>query len=572
MKNKLTKILFWTVFFSIVLIQLAVTQEKAIEWFKKGEEASEPDMKIHFYQKAIELDPDLIEAHYKLALVYKIENNYEKAIDSYNRALEIPKKDEDPELKVSMYYELGICYKRLNDFPKSSAALENALNLAEDKKIRSYIYYELGRNAVETEDFEKAFVLYNEGMQLGDENTNLFQNAIEDAKNKGLLKSNYQKGLKFLDDKDYESAIQAFSQVVEIDKEYKDVNLKLAEAKNGLSSQPDSGRTDNFFMQASDAFSNGDFKIAVEKYKRFTEQNPNNSIAYYNLGQCYEQLGDNALAIAAYQKALMIKENYVEARVALERIGGKPVDNDSNLTAANNFFLQKKYGDAIKAYLKYLKEKPKSFEAHFNLAYCYEQNDDLEAAIENYKKALYYNKKSKEAVQALARVEKIHLKQHLPELKKQIEDDIAAERFPEAKSKLKQFLEFKPDNPWAVKQARIIEEVMEGDANALADEPEATLPGKSPAKFADKNNDDSQDLAEQNESFDEIAGDDSLGNESPVSNGGEVRVKLMSGADEQNEVYADLFQSTDRTQHILYLIIGGAVVIIVLLIFILRRN
>jgi tetratricopeptide (TPR) repeat protein len=41
------------------------------------------------YKRAVELDPMMIEAHFKIASIYRILNNYDEAIREYNRVIQL---------------------------------------------------------------------------------------------------------------------------------------------------------------------------------------------------------------------------------------------------------------------------------------------------------------------------------------------------------------------------------------------------------------------------------------------------------------------------------------------------
>jgi tetratricopeptide (TPR) repeat protein len=75
--------------------------------------------------------------------------------------------------------------------------------------------------------------------------------------------------------------------------------------------------------EANKLFLQKDYNAAVEKYRQVSELSPFNSKCHYNLGLCYEPINNPKLAIAAYQKALLIKSNFTEAQTALAKSGGK---------------------------------------------------------------------------------------------------------------------------------------------------------------------------------------------------------------------------------------------------------
>ena len=64
-------------------------------------------------------------------------NRIDEAIDSFNRALELNKYDEE-----SLYY-LGLCYKEINDYNKSIEVFEKCLEYGDNNKKIYALLYEL---------------------------------------------------------------------------------------------------------------------------------------------------------------------------------------------------------------------------------------------------------------------------------------------------------------------------------------------------------------------------------------------------------------------------------------------
>ncbi|MGC8605328.1 MAG: tetratricopeptide repeat protein, partial [Desulfomonilaceae bacterium] len=70
----------------------AKAQEEAVEFYNKGVEALAQDRlddAINFFSQAIKVDPMDHYAYNNLGVAYKRKGDYKKAIQNYNRALEI---------------------------------------------------------------------------------------------------------------------------------------------------------------------------------------------------------------------------------------------------------------------------------------------------------------------------------------------------------------------------------------------------------------------------------------------------------------------------------------------------
>jgi len=452
---------------SLCLVKMALAQNTAEEWFQKGTQATSPDQKIQYYLKSIELDSTLVEAHYNLAYVYKNKEDYTNALTAFEKALNLGLKKKDERLNLSIFYELGICHKRLQNYYIAIEMLKNARKLAREEKIRVPILYELGRISMVIEKFDQALTFFNEGLELGEKNRELFQTAIEQASKEKLLDSLYVKGLSLLQEKDYAAATETFSKLNQIDQNYKDANIKLVELQNRKSDEPDvaSGVKADELMQAGNVlFLQQKYEQALEKYQQVTEISPFNSRCYYNMGQCYERLKNNKLAIAAYQKALLIKNNFADAQTALNRLGGEALNEevkDASFARGNSLFLQKKYNDAITEYSNFIKKEPLNFQAQYNIAVCYEQKGELELALRHYQNAFKMNESAENASEAITRTETKLKEKKLSALKQQIENDLDNERYWPANNRIRQYLQLAPGDQWAADKATVTNKALE---------------------------------------------------------------------------------------------------------------
>jgi len=564
MDNKNYLNCFSILLFSLCMIQFTFAQESAVEWFNKGTEASNPDDKIRYYQKSIELDSNLIEAHYNLAYIYKNKNEHEKGLQFLNKALNLCGKKTDKQLRFSICYELGICYKRTKYYSKSIEMFENAKQLAKDKKIRGHVLYELGRVALLVEDFDKALAQFNEGFQISEDNKELFQTVIEMTQREKLLTTLYNEGMTFLQQRKYNQAVEVLSEVYELEPNYKDTNIRLIEAQNQMHKESDLASTQNVdkhLKEAETFFSAKKYEQALNKYKGVTEISPFNSIAYYNMGQCYEKLENNEMAIAAYQKALLLKSNFKEATLALTQLGGKPLDQnikDANFTAANDLFLQKKYDEAIKEYNIFLKKNPLNFQAQFNLAFCYEQQGELNLAIEHYQESLKMNNASVEASQGLARVKAKRTEIQLTSLKRQIENDLDYKRFSSAKSRIEQYLNLNPKDRWALGKARDIDKAVESQKKA--ETPKERIVEEAPETLKETETPTEQSIEEVN-----------LDTTAHLTQN-EFMINDITNSDSVTKLASEPIQTEEKSQVFIYLIAGLIIISIGFIGFILKKQ
>jgi len=98
----------------------------------------------------------------------------------------------------------------------------------------------------------------------------------------------------------------------------------------------------------------GKFEEAIAAFNKALLIKPDYADAHNNMGVVLKEQGKLDEAIAAYNKALLIKPDFAEAH--------------NNMGAANN--AQGKFEEAIAAYNKALLIKPDYAEAHNNMSYC----------------------------------------------------------------------------------------------------------------------------------------------------------------------------------------------------------
>lgn len=114
------------------------------------------------------------------------------------------------------------------------------------------------------------------------------------------------------------------------------------------------------------------FKEAIKILKKILSQNPENEIAWYNMGVSYMKLKDYKKAIKCYENAIEIKPKYYDAW--------------NNLGVSYNNL--KEYKKAIECWKKAIKINPQDYHAWFNLGNAYAALEKYEEAINCYKKGI----------------------------------------------------------------------------------------------------------------------------------------------------------------------------------------
>ena len=83
---------------------------------------------IESFRKAVELEPDFAEAHYRLGLAYNATKQKEEADKAFEQAVKAYEKITKHEPKNSdAYYFLGLCYEKLGKYDDAVKALKEAV-------------------------------------------------------------------------------------------------------------------------------------------------------------------------------------------------------------------------------------------------------------------------------------------------------------------------------------------------------------------------------------------------------------------------------------------------------------
>ncbi len=119
----------------------------------------------------------------------------------------------------------------------------------------------------------------------------------------------------------------------------------------------------------------GEFKDALDYYKEATEKSPDDTIAWYGLGSCYDGLDKPEEAIAAYKQAVEIDPENADAHYNLGRYYRK----------------LGRYEDAIEAYDQAIEADPDHAASFFDLGMLYGKLEEFENGERSFNQVLRIN-------------------------------------------------------------------------------------------------------------------------------------------------------------------------------------
>ncbi len=161
---------------------LTSEQSEARTLLEKGKELFRQDHDkeaAETFQKALDLDPDFAEAHFRLGLTYAAQGQKEKAEEEYARAVEAYKKHVRTNQKdADAFFNMGLAYAKLSKHDEAVKALRQAVKIeTEDGDM----YYELGTELSKIAQYQEAVAAFQKAIDLDPDNYRALE-ALDKAK------------------------------------------------------------------------------------------------------------------------------------------------------------------------------------------------------------------------------------------------------------------------------------------------------------------------------------------------------------------------------------------------------
>ncbi len=279
---------------------------QAVNWFKAGMQETNPDKKIAAYAKALEFDPDFVEALYNLGLTYKKKQDYQQAEQYLARALSAKPGATPDEVRMRVTYELATVYRRNGKNPQAEEAFRQARSLAEDPAMRSTIALEAGRFLLEEGKHQEALDELREGQKSGGANAAQFEALLLQVQVAIELQRLYDAASDAQTSGNLRQAQSLFEQIKQMRPGYKDVDTRLASL--GLSLE--AGKKENvlavLYEQAHKQMRDGNLDLAVSTLESILQQDPQYKDAAAKAETVRKQL-------AQTQRDEFLEETYAEA-------------------------------------------------------------------------------------------------------------------------------------------------------------------------------------------------------------------------------------------------------------------
>lgn len=396
------------------------------------------DKALENYELARDIDPQVPHIYADIAFVARSEADYELAVDNYRKALELKNKidwkkalaytlwsNNQVEEAIAVFDEIqeyaisGYLYQSLNKFDKAIASYQKAIELdPKDHKTRfnlARLYhdteqYELAKEAYskvleqKPDDVETLFYLAVLEHELGniDIATNYYNDLLEDqladeAKLEGhdqLIKNNvhYNLGVAYKANNEFEKAETNFEKLLDDSVQQKgfdksnDVLKELSFIKIALGKDAEAEKIINNWLSKDPANVEArnlyaDFLVHVSRDRRAVDQ--------LRLASVLDKSIESRLKLA---NLLHAQNNLYEALAEYQTILQEYPDNlNAMLGAANNFKSLGFKDEAINIYRKAIEFHPNDVLANYNYGLLMQESENLAEAIKHYEKVLEVN-------------------------------------------------------------------------------------------------------------------------------------------------------------------------------------
>ena len=347
------------------------------------------------FSKAIELDPDYVNAYCNRGAVYYYKGEYEKAIIDYNKAIELNQRH------VITYNNRGVAYDNKDEQEKAIGDFTRAIEIKSDY---ADAYNNRGNAYGNKGEYDRAITDYTKAIELNSEFANAYHNRGNAYGNKG----------------EYDRAITDYTKAIELNSEFANAyhNRGVVYYSKNDFNQAIKDYTKAIELKSHDASAyynrsivyakKDNFDLAIQDSTRAIELNPNFAEAYHNRGVVYAKKGNYDFAIKDYTKAIELKPEftiYYDRGIAYSNKGDfdhaiedytKAIELNTIFSSAyinrgNAYSSKGDFDHAIEDYTKAIELDINPADAYNNRGVVYVKRDDVIRALEDYTKAIELN-------------------------------------------------------------------------------------------------------------------------------------------------------------------------------------
>ena len=288
--------------------------QNAKQYYKTGLtfiEARNYNDAIDQFSKAVQVDPDFIDAYIEGARAYQFINETAKAAEDYDRALVFERK------KDKLYLEASAVNFQLSQYDKALELVKEAigLNSKSDEGYRLQCRIQVGK-----ENYSEALISINKALLLKDNaENNYYHGVVSDSmKNYNQAELDYEKAI--AKERKY---IQAYLSLASLRLQLNKLNKAIDHCNAVLSMDPKN--KDAFLIRSKIYVKMIEYPKAIDDISKVVFNSPNDPSVYIMRGTYYQDFTQYQNAINDFTKAIMLdpknSEAYYKRAFSFEQIG-----------------------------------------------------------------------------------------------------------------------------------------------------------------------------------------------------------------------------------------------------------
>ena len=384
------------------------------------------------YQKAEQLNPSNINTKINIGTLYQEQKKYDAALNTYNSILQM----QPQNVNVMIYRAeclkglkrneeaINVYKSVLNLDPKNSSVKAALFDLMKDNMsaddVLDFLYKNVQNSPMDANAYyEFAYELHKAGKI--DDAITYYNQTIKLDKSKADAYINLSQA--YRQKKDYNNAYSVIKKAMDLHPEN-----ELVKKQYDIVSKD---YVANSYNVASNAFQSGDYKAAIEEYKKI---NPQTADSLIGIAASYQSMNDNKNAIEYYKKAMELdtknadipyyiasiylslddienadvytkaalskNSSHSQAKELAAYIASK--NSEETLNQAVKLYEEKKYNEAIALFDKVLKVNPENANVYYYRALSYDAVNNPKKAIEDYKAVIKYSPETTIAYYSIA--------------------------------------------------------------------------------------------------------------------------------------------------------------------------
>ncbi len=326
-----------------------IKNKQAAHFYNLALQENDPFQKIAYYQKAIELEPEFIEALYNLGLTYKRLRDYNNAQTYFMRAYTSKSRRTSDKIKIKLLFELAFVSQKLGKLADAEESLRGALALAKDSVTRAQILYQLGRILYEQGRYEEVLTELGKEVSVPPAFQMQFNQLIRKAEGMLTLERLYQQAEVAKNSGQYQRARSLYQQIFDQNQDFRNVAKRITELDSILAMEAEKQTLQATLERAEKYEKEGRLELALVIYEDLVQKNPSPEIqtrlkrvqeAYQKKRQQDElereyKVGLNALkfrnwaaAIYSFEKIIKIDPSFKDTRKKLAQ-AQKGLENEN---------------------------------------------------------------------------------------------------------------------------------------------------------------------------------------------------------------------------------------------------